>query len=155
MWGAPGGAGCGALPGPPPDSGCGDRAQQAVGLVVRAGCEEQGVGRAIVRGSVAELQGPEAVDRQRLPARVPQLSTVLEPSVRHFLVGVDLAVAEVSYEQIAAEATEVRGCEREPPRCVELAVLRDTREQRARGVVGVHEPSSLSMDLVSGLGVLF
>src|SRR5207253_11118547 len=100
---------------PPLGSGCGDRAQEPVGFVVRAGCEEQGVGRTVVRRSVAELQGPEAVDRKRLPARVSQFSTALESSVRHFLIGVDLAVAEVTDEQIAAESTEVRGCEREPP----------------------------------------
>src|SRR5436190_10567698 len=140
---------------PPRRSGSGDRTEESVRLVVWTGREEERVGRPVVGRPVSELQSPEAVDRDRLRVAVPQLAAVLELSIRPFLVCVYPPVAEVSHEEIAAEASEIRGSERESPRCVELAVLRDPHEQRAGGVVNVDEALALAVDLVGRIRVLF
>src|SRR6266550_7412911 len=137
---------------PPLRSGRCNRAEKSVRLVVGTSREEERVGRSVVVRPMPELQGPEAVDRDRLRVAVPQLAAVLESPIGPFLVGVDPPISEVSHEEIAAEASEIRGSERESPRCVELAVLRDPREQRAGGVVNVDEPLALAVDLVSGIG---
>src|SRR5439155_22407583 len=76
-----------------------DRAEEAVGLVVRAGGEEQGVGRAVVRRPFPELERPEAVDRQHLPIGRSELADEHEGAVRLRLEGVDLLVAEVADEE--------------------------------------------------------
>src|SRR6266571_7757252 len=128
-----------------------DGAEKAVGFVVGAGREEQGVGRAVFGWPVAELERPESVDRQRFPICAAQLASVFELPVWQLFVGVDLPVAEVADEEIAAEAAEVRRGKRKPPRRVELSVLRDTGEQIAVHVVDVHEPTPLSGDLVNGV----
>ena len=73
---------------------------------------------------------------------------MLEVSVVELLVGVDLAVAEVADQQVAAKATEAGRGEREPPRCVELPVLRNPCKQVALKVVSVYEAASLAGDLV-------
>src|SRR5205807_5725082 len=110
-----------------------DRSEETVHLVVRAGGEEERVRWSIRRRSEPELQRPEAVDRDLLPVRPPQLSAELEavrlllvvvlaPAVLAAVLGrlpvllalvlvlqrehVDPAVAEVADEQIAAEAAE-------------------------------------------------
>src|SRR6478609_5012827 len=71
-----------------------------------------------------------------------------------FLVGVDLAVAEVPDEQIAGIAAERgRRC-RETPGRVELAVLRSSCQQVAGEIVGVDEAAAFAGDLVMLLGVL-
>src|SRR2546423_812665 len=80
---------------------------------------------------------------------------MLEVPVGRFGVSVDLSIAEVANEEIAAEAAEVRRSEGNSPRCVELTMLRDPREQRAGGVVDVYEPPTLSVDLVDRISVLF
>ena len=54
-------------------------------LVTRAGGEEERVRRSVRRGAQPELQRPEAVDRDLLPVRPPQLSAELE-AVRLLLV---------------------------------------------------------------------
>src|SRR5437870_2011644 len=98
-------------PAPPPGAGRRprlrgvDRAEEAVGLVIRAGGEEQPAARS---GGVVvpELERPQAVDRDRPAVAAAQLAAVLELPVRQLGIGVDLAVAEVADEEIAAEATE-------------------------------------------------
>src|SRR6267378_512324 len=139
---------------PPLRSGRRDRTEESVRLVVWTSREEERAGRSVVGRPMPELQSPEAVDRDRLRVAVPQLAAVLESPIGPFLVGVDPPIAEVSHEEIAAEASEIRGSERESPRCVELAMLRDPCEQRAGGVVNVHEPLALPMDLVHRIGAL-
>src|SRR5205085_11968046 len=113
------------------------------------GSEEQRVRRPVRGCAVAELQRPEAVDRKGLPVRRPQLAAVDELAARQLLVRVDLSVAEVADEQIPAEAAEVRRRPREPPRRVQLTVLRHAREQIPRKVVRVDEPETLAGQLVS------
>src|SRR5205809_6315931 len=73
---------------------------------------------------------------------------MLEVPVRELGVGVDLAVAEVPDEEVAAERAEARGREGDPPRGVELAVLRDAREQRTARVEDVDEAEALTVLLV-------
>ena len=80
---------------------------------------------------------------------------MLEVSVREFFVGVDLPVAEVADKQVSAEAAEVRRSHGQPPRCVQLAMLRDTGDQHSSRVVDVDEPESLPGNLVLGVFILF
>src|SRR6267143_4923747 len=140
---------------PPLRSGRRDRTEESVRLVVWTSREEERVGRSVVGRPMPELQSPEAVDRDRLRVAVPQLAAVLESPIGPFLVGVDPPIAEVSHEEIAAEASEIGRSERESPRRVQLAMLRDPPEQRARGVVNVHETLALTVDLVNRVRILF
>jgi len=105
-----------------------DRAEEAVGLVVRSSREEEP--RTRTRSSVvSELEGPQTVDRERLVAvTTAELAPVSEVPVLLLFVGVDLTVAEVPDEQVAAEAAEARGSHGDTPWGVQLAVLRDARE---------------------------
>jgi hypothetical protein len=64
---------------------------------------------------VPELQRPQAVDRERLSVGASKLAAVLELSRGRFSVGVDVPIAEVANEEIAAEASEVRRSEGKPP----------------------------------------
>src|SRR6266702_2372655 len=105
-------------------------------------------GRGAVWAAAAELQGPESVDREPLSVGSTQLSAVLEVPVCQLLVRVDLPVTEVSDEEIAAEASEVRPSEGESPWRVQLTVLRYTHEQIAGRVIGVDEAKALSGDFV-------
>jgi hypothetical protein len=77
------------------------------------------------------------------------------PPIRGLGVGIDLAVAEVADEDVARETPERRRREREPPRRVELALLRDTCDEVAGEVVRVDEAATLPGDLVSCVSVLF
>src|SRR5579862_3226531 len=102
-----------------------DRSEQPVVLTVRAGREVERVRRAVVRCAAAELEGPEAVDRDlaargRLKRPGPPVG-----AVRLLLEGVDPPVAEVADEQVAAEGAEARGRLGEPPRRVQVAALPD------------------------------
>ena len=74
--------------------------------------------------------------------------------VRTERVRVDLAVAEVADEQIAAEAAEVGRRLCEPPGRVQLAVLGHTRDEVPGRVELVHEAASLAGDLVLGVRIL-
>ena len=100
------------------------------GLLVRAGGEEQRVGRPVVReAALAELERPQAVDQDRLVIGTPERTDTLVAPVRLRLVGVDLAVAEVADEEIAAEGAEVRRSPSQAPRRVQLATGRDAPEK--------------------------
>src|SRR6476620_11330452 len=119
----PGGATLGTPPRPEPWSVlCCDRAEEPVGLVVDAGGEVQRV-RIAVRAGVAELECPEPVDRELPVLCGAERAAVLEAAVPHLRVGVDLPVAEVADQQVAAKAAERLRRLREPPRGVELPVL--------------------------------
>src|SRR5665811_1502853 len=83
-----------------------DRPEGAALLVVRAGREEQGVGRAVVGGPAAEPDPPQAVDDDRLAVRAIQLA-VLVPVVTVPAIDVKLSVAKVADDEVAAEPTEV------------------------------------------------
>ena len=81
-------------------------------------------------------------------------AAVLEVAVRHLLVGVDLPVAEVADEQVAAEAAERRRSPGEPPRGVELPVLGDAAEELPVEVVDVDDAQPTAVRLVVRPGLL-
>ena len=111
-------------------------------LFVRPRCEEQRVARS-GRRVVAELERPETVNRERLAVGAAQLAGVLE-AAPDLPIGVDLPIAEVADEKIAAETAEARGSQRKAPGSVQLTVLGDAAEQVARRVVRVDEAESLA-----------
>src|SRR5215467_2457167 len=115
-----------------------DRAEEPVGLVVEAGGEVQGV-RVAVRAGVAELERPETVDSELAVLRGVECAAMREVAVLQLLVRVDLPVAEVADQQIAAEAAERRRGQREPPRGIELPVLGDAAEELPVEAVGVDD----------------
>src|SRR4029079_742432 len=126
-----------------------DPSEQTVTLFVRTRGE---VERVRLTGDVAaaELEGPEAVDHDHL-AEVHQLSHEREVRERE---AVDLPVAEVAHEQLAAERAEARGCDGEAPRSVERAVRGDARDERAELVELAHEPEARPRLLVMARRVL-
>jgi hypothetical protein len=116
-------------------------------LVIGAGCEEQRIPRPARGRAAAEGEPPEAVDDERRTVGGVELAALLIFAVvlgRPGVEGVDLAVAEVSDEQVTAKEPEVGRSEREPPRRIELFLLEATRaEQLAGGVEGVTNPCPL------------
>src|SRR3954471_17840606 len=124
-----------------------DRAEQPVGLVVDAGGEVQGV-RVAVQAGVAELERPEPVDRELAVPRGVECAAVLELAVPQLPVGVDLPVAEVADQQVAAKAAERRRGLGDPPRSVELPVLGNATEELPVEVVDVDDAESPPVLLV-------
>src|SRR5207249_6383543 len=128
--------------------------EEAVILVVGAGGEEERVGRPVVRRSLAELERPEAVDRQRAAVRSSQLAARLEAPVRLALESRDPTVTEVPDEEIAAEAPERGRRHREAPGRVQLPAGRYAPEERPARVELVHEAEPRPRDVVLPVGVL-
>jgi hypothetical protein len=110
----------------------GDRPEQAVRLLVRAGREEQRVGRAGV-GAVAEADAPQPVDLDR-PVVGALHHPVLLPAVLALAERVDPAVPEIADEEVAAELAESRRCHREAPRGVQLALRGDAVVEKVPSV---------------------
>src|SRR5207248_7121366 len=95
----------------------GDLAEEPVGLVVRAGGEVQRL-RVAVRAGVAELERPQPVDCDLVAVLVAEGAVLLEVAVRLLRERVDLAVAEVADQEVAAQASPSCRRERDPPRSV-------------------------------------
>src|SRR6266545_358853 len=130
-----------------------DLSEQSVLLVVWAGGEEEGSGRPGC-GVVTEPERPQAVDGERLTICSSQGAPVREGPVRASRVGVDLPVAEVAHEEVAAKPAEARRRERQPPRRVQLTTAGDAPEEGAARVEPVDEAQALPGDLVLCLGIL-
>src|SRR5260370_17566000 len=94
-------------------------AEQTVLLVVRAGGEIKRVGPAPI-AAVANLEGPQSVDDDRLGIGVAHLAQRLPA---HKIEGVDIAVAEISDPQRAPQVTEISRRDCHTPRRVELAMV--------------------------------
>src|SRR2546428_1563086 len=109
--------------------------KQAVLLVLNPGREEERVERPGPT-AIAEVQGPEPADHDRLLVRRPQRA--LEFPILG-VVGVDAAVAEVADQEGAAELTELLGSQRQPPGRVESASRGEPLQKVALGVEDVHE----------------
>src|SRR5262245_27335585 len=95
-----------------------DFSKQPVRLVLRASGEEEGRVRA-GRRTVAERDGPEAVDLQGLATCALQQAILLRLAVALRLLEierVDMAVAKTADEQVTAELAEVGRRDRQPPR---------------------------------------
>src|SRR5262249_27712539 len=122
-------------------------AEQPVHLVVRAGGEVEIV-RVTRPRAVPEADAPEAVDRDRLAVRSLELAFELPLPVRLRLEGGDPAVAEVADEEVAARLAEVVRRHRQPPRRVQMPVLRDARDQGAARRVLVDDAAALAGGLV-------
>jgi hypothetical protein len=73
--------------------------------------------------AVPELERPEPVDRDLPSAVVAERADALERAVGLRLVGVDLAVAEVPDEQVAAELPERRRRKSDAPGRVQAIAL--------------------------------
>src|SRR5207245_5538263 len=114
-----------------------DRAEEPVRLVVWTRREEQRVDQSVGRIAVSELQRPQPVDRELLPVHGPERADQLPGPVRQLLERVDMPVAEVADQEIAAEGAEGCGGHREAPWGVQLAMLRDACEQVPVRVEGV------------------
>src|SRR5947208_3041186 len=126
-------------------------AEQAVPLVEGARGEEEGIRRPVRGGAATERDRPEAVDGDRRAVGGVELTARLILAIAEQLPGiegVDVAVAEVSDEQVAAEEPEVGRCEGDPPRRVEPPQRGHAPDQMAGGIEGVDEPVPLTRHVV-------
>src|SRR5262245_18771345 len=119
-----------------------DPAVEALGLVFRAGGEEEGVGGLVVE-AVAESDAPEAVDVDDSAARSAQEALETPTDVGRMAVavpvlagleGADAPVAEVADQELVAVAAEVVGRLGDAPGGVERAAAGDARDHVAVGV---------------------
>ncbi len=92
-----------------------DAAVQAVGFVVGAGRKEQGVVRLVVC-VIAESDAPEPRSRNR---RIAGVADGAERCAGGRVIGIDLAVAEITDQQRIAERAEIRRRERNSPRRIQ------------------------------------
>src|SRR5262249_52771481 len=115
-----------------------DASEDAVRPVARARGEVQR-GRRTGKAAVAEREPPEAVDPDRPAAGEPEGTVRLPVSVGLPLVRVDLPVAEVADQQVAADAAEHRRRHRHAPRRIERALAGHAAEQVSAGVEHVDE----------------
>jgi hypothetical protein len=126
-----------------------DRTEEAVGLVIDPGAEEQRL--SVARHAVSEPKAPEAVDLDGAAVRPVQPP---EPVPGADVVGVDHAVAEVADEKGIAEAAEAGRCLHEAPRGVERAAARQPVKQLTAPRVDVDEAEPGAGDLVRGGRIL-
>src|SRR5437762_4356559 len=101
-------------------AGGANQAEEAVGLVVDPGAEEQRL--SVARYAVSEPQTPQPVDLDRVAVRPVQLA---QPVAGPDVVGVDPAVAEVADEEGVAEPAESGRRLHEAPRRVERSPAHD------------------------------
>src|SRR3954451_12610512 len=112
-----------------------DRAEEPVGLVVRAGGEVEGL-RVAVRAGIAELERPKPVDRELLAVLAAEGAVLLEGAVRLLRERVDLAVPEVADQEIATGVAPPWRRKCEPPGSIERTTRGDALEENAVQVVG-------------------
>src|SRR6202140_4231180 len=110
-------------------------AEQTVLLAVRAGGEIKRIGRPSI-AAVAEHDGPQPLDEDRLPLGVAHLAK--KPAAVR-IEGVDMAVAEISDQDGAAQFTEITRRECHAPGRVELAMLSESLAQLTIGLEHVHD----------------
>src|SRR5437867_1447615 len=131
-------------------------AEEAVLLVEGAGREEEHVTRPRGR-TVAESDGPETIDRDRPTVGCVELTTLLQlavPARPVEIERVDVPVAEVPHEQVAAELPEVCGGDGEPPGRIQPPLGRHTAQQVPGHIERVHEPMALAGDVIVLVGIL-
>src|SRR5205823_6797708 len=100
-----------------------------VRLIIRTGREVQGVGVAR-RHSIAKLDGPETVDRNRLSLLVAQGADKVSGGA----IGVDSPVAKIPDKNVAAELSKVCRRLHDSPRSVERTAAGKPPDQIAIGV---------------------
>src|SRR5581483_7492147 len=122
--------------------------EQAVSLAIGPGGEDELVGPGGV--PVAETQAPQAVDDGRPAVDPAQLAQV---RAGDRVVGVDVAIAEVTDEQRSAEPAEAGRGQSEPPWRVQRAPGGQPAQERA--VVGedVHESVTRAGHVIFAVGV--
>jgi hypothetical protein len=102
-----------------------DDAETAVTVVVVAGSEEELIGVAVHAAALAELNGPDIVDLDGLPARVAERA---EEGAALGIKGVDAPAGRVIRdEERIAHGPEVGGRQRDAPRRMERAGQREVR----------------------------
>src|SRR5205823_1380112 len=88
---------------------------------------------------------PQVRDRDRDAVVVGERA---EESAAPRVVGIDAAIAVVAYEQSAAEPTEIRRRQGEPPRRIERALGSETLQQVAARVENIDETVALASDVI-------
>src|SRR5260221_10409478 len=117
----------------------GDDAEGSVTIIVVASGEEELVGIAVCAGraALAELNRPDVVDLDGLPAGVAKRA---EECAALRIKRVDTAVrGVVGDQQRAAHRSEIGWGYRNTPRRMQRTAERKVREQRAGGGEGIHE----------------
>src|SRR5713226_7854367 len=101
-----------------------EAAEEAVGLIVWTGGEVDLVGVAAI-AAVADPEGPQPVDDNRLPVGTAQL---VEELTSRGIEHVDVTIAEIADQYIAGELAKTGRSQRHAPRRIELPVLGESRE---------------------------
>src|SRR6516164_3921725 len=113
-----------------------DTPKEPVGAIVGSRGEEQSV-VALSRRVFAKRESPQARHGEDGPVRAAQRAVRLSGRrIKH----IDLAVAEVAYEQQPAKAAEVRRSKSHAPGCVERAPDDQLPDKTAVGVEDVDDP---------------
>src|SRR5205085_3889470 len=100
----------------------GERSEQPISLFVDAGREVKRVRVSHIERRSWEPQSPQSSDGERVAVGVAKLAAEL---TAHGFIGIGLAAAEVTDQDVAAESAESRWGQRHCPRRVELATTRE------------------------------
>src|SRR6266404_6517152 len=93
-----------------------DESEQAMRLIGNSCRKEQLICPSVIRRAGSESQGPQSVDRQRIPFGIDHLP--VEAAARG-VERVDASIAEIPDQQLAAELAEVYRRQRQAPRRVQ------------------------------------
>src|SRR6266568_5382607 len=122
-----------------------DPPEESVRLVVESGREEERVSRPGVRTAGTEDDGPKPVDHEGSVVRSAKL---VEEFAGHRVDHIDAAVPEVAHQQVAQEAPEGGGSDRDAPRRVEPAARGGPPDQVSVRVEDVDESVGRTGDVV-------
>src|SRR5260370_39855000 len=100
-----------------------EAAEEAVLLTVRTGSEVDCIG-VTASAPIADPQAPQPVDHDRLSVGIGQLA---EEIAGAGVERVDVAVAEIADQYVAAKPAEARRSQRHAPRRIELLTLGESR----------------------------
>src|SRR5713101_2630765 len=112
-----------------------DESEQAMRLIGNSCRKEQLICPSVIRRAASESQGPQSVDRQRIPFGIDHLP--VEAAVRG-VERVDASIAEIPNQQLVAKLAEVYRRQRQAPRRVQRSVRSKATNHVSFGVEYVY-----------------
>src|SRR6266478_7139092 len=129
---------------------CGEGAEQAVTLVVRACRKEQSISGAVVGRAAAEGNCPQAMDHQRSAGAVQETAELTAPRIE----GGDSAAAAIPHQNVVAEVAKVGGRLRQSPGGIEPGTMLQAHQESSINVELIHEAETFAVNLVIATALL-
>ena len=128
-----------------------DHTEEAIGLLVNTGGEEELVGLSCLP-TKAEHQRPQTINDNGVAFLVGELT---QEGAGIGIECVDVAIAEIADQQIMAELAKRTACESQAPRRVQLTVCYQPLDEMAVGIEDIDDPMAGTRDVTILLCILF